>query len=798
MIETLAALLVGLVLGIGLGETSEALRTAGSPHVLMLAAPSLAGIGLVVIGRKQIRPPFRWALIAMAVIPLACLWTLGRTPTPGRLDPVHWAPLRHAEILGTVRSDPRRNARGLRFELAVEGLVRPFPSHGSGTILVRVNTGGPDTGEPGTGELRYGQRVRLRGSLKVPPVAQNPGEFDYRDYLARQGIFAVMNARGIAPLPEAPAPSVIGGAIAFKNEALALISRNLPDEEAALLGSLLFGDGASPIDPETAEAFRALGLAHVLAVSGAQILFLWGMIRGSLTGLGIPRAWGALIGCAGLWGYAVMTGLPPSVTRATWMGCALIVGWAVDRPWLRYLVLEAVVTGMLLHRPQLLFDVGFQFSAIATFALLHTSPLLLPLFKRLPEVIAQALAMALAAGIWVLPLQIFHFGQLSPYSLPLNAVTCFMVESVTILGFLAVLGGAISELLGHHMLSGAYLVLRAFTGIVELTLPLPFASQFLRIPPAAWLVVAYLGVAGAASHLGRTTGTLPRGQAARSLCWLVLPVLAYGAWNRLDRPRDLQVTVLGIGQGDAIVLRTPAQQWYLIDGGPCWDGGDAGERTILPYLRRQGCQQLAGMILSHAHDDHVGGLAAVSEGLPVSAVWDAGQSGSSPAYRRWQAGLRSRQVPMVRVQEGMRADLEPGLSLEVVGPPAHAHRGSRSDANNNSIVLRLTYGNFRMLFTGDLEIEAEKGLLDHPERLRANVLKVAHHGSRYGSGEAFLSAVNPQASVISVGAQNSFRHPAPETLARLRPYGRVYRTDQEGAVTLRSDGRSWSLTGHRE
>ena len=801
MVETLAALLLGLVLGIWHGEVSRAgglvaLGGAAQPALgpvsfglLTLGSWALAFgvLFLLVIGRGRIRPLLRLGAIAIAVVPLASAWSTFRTPVPHAIDPAHWAPLRHAVILGTIASEPRRLSGGWRFELKADRLLLPYPSPGDGRILVRSDVSA-------TEPLRYGQRVRLRGSLHRPPAAQNPGEFDYRAYLARQGVFTTMTARDVAPLLGDPEPSVVGRAVALKNEALALLGRHLPEAQAALLGSLLFGDGASPIDPETAESFRALGLAHVLAVSGAQILFLWGMLRVLIVRLGLPRWAGVLGGCAGLWGYAFMTGLPPSVIRATWMGCALILGWAVERPWLRYLSLQIVVLGMLVYRPGWLFDAGFQFSAIATFALLHTAPKLLGLFRRLPESLAQAFAMALAAGVWVLPLQIAHFGQFSPYSLPLNALTCFLVEAVTVLGFLAVLAGSISDLLAHHLLSGTYLLLKAFTGIVAATLPLPGSSQFLRTPPAWWLGVAYLCLIGALAWrppAGRSVRHLP-------LALAVLPLLAYGAWEHAARPHDLEVTMLSIGQGDALVIRTPAQRWYLIDGGPCWDGGDVGERTILPYLRRQGCRRLDGIILSHAHDDHVGGLAAVTEGMPVGAVWDAGEASTSSAYQRWLEQVLERRIPLIRVQEGMRTELETHLSLDVLGPPAQTHRGSRSDANNNSVVLMLRHRSFSMLFAGDMEAEAEARLLQRAERLRATVLKVAHHGSRYGSKPEFLRAVRPQASLISVGARNTFGHPAHETLARLRPYGRVYRTDLDGTVTVRSDGERWSITTLRD
>lgn len=770
MIQTLTVLLAALAGGILMGARAAALWPLGACLLL----------GLLAL-RRRVPPAWRGPVLALALLPLASCWSLWRTPSPGPMDPVHVAPLRHAVLVGTVASDPRRSPTGIRFELQVEGLFRPVPSPARGRILVRADPC----------ELRYGQRVRVRGSLKVPPEDQNPGEFDYRSYLARNGIFALVNAREVGALPGEAAPSVVGGAIALKNACLALLDRHLPDAQAALLGSLLFGDGASPIDRETAEGFRTVGLAHVLAVSGAQILFLWGLLRGGIAALGLPPWLGVVLGCAGLWGYATMTGLPPSVVRATWMGCALVIGWAVERPWLRYLSLLAVTNGMLLHRPQLLFDVGFQFSAIATFALLHTSPRIVPYLSRLPEPAAQALAMALAAGAWVLPLQLFHFGQFSPYSLPLNALTCLMVEVVTILGFMAVLGGSLSDLLAHHILSGASLVLSAFTGTVSLALPLPGASQFLRIPPAWWLVAAY-GCLAAALYLIATAR--PR----RGLALLAIPSLLYGAWNRLDQPSTLQVVALSVGQGDGIVVRTPRGRWVLIDGGPCWPEGDAGARTILPYLRRQGCRRLEGVVLTHPHDDHAGGLSSVMAGLPVSGVWDGGQSAESPVYRRWLAAILERQVPLQVVQAGMTAELEPDVRLEVLGPPPRPHQGSRSDCNNNSVTLMLRYRGFRMLLAGDLEHEAEQALLARPDRLRAQVLKVAHHGSRYGSGEAFLRAVRPEVSVISVGESNTFRHPDPATLERLRPFGRVYRTDADGAVTVTTDGARWEVSTWRD
>lgn len=187
-------------------------------------------------------------------------------------------------------------------------------------------------------------------------------------------------------------------------------------------------------------------------------------------------------------------------------------------------------------------------------------------------------------------------------------------------------------------------------------------------------------------------------------------------------------------------------------------------------------------------------MVSVLKALPVEAVWDGGQDWHEPRYRRFFQTLLEQHVPWSVVRAGSQAELERGLWLDVLGPPETPYRGTHSDCNNNSVVVRLRYGTFSMLLAGDLEREAELGLVrDRPEALRATVLKVSHHGSRFGSNPEFLAAVRPKACLISVGAHNLFHHPSPDAIARLRRYGPVYRTDLDGAITVHSDGVGWGL-----
>ncbi|MBU6428766.1 MAG: MBL fold metallo-hydrolase, partial [Cyanobacteria bacterium REEB65] len=222
------------------------------------------------------------------------------------------------------------------------------------------------------------------------------------------------------------------------------------------------------------------------------------------------------------------------------------------------------------------------------------------------------------------------------------------------------------------------------------------------------------------------------------------------------------------------------------------------QSVVIPALWRMGCRHLALAVLTHPHTDHLGGMAKTLATIGADCVWDAGQPFQSPLYQFFLADLLVAHTPLVEVRSGQRADFD-GVRMEVLWPrlPLLAH--THSDPNNNAVVLRLTYGACRILLAADVEQEAEQLLVAHeaPD-LRAEILKAPHHGSRFGSTVPFLSAVRPEASIVSVGAHNTFGHPDPGALRRLLRWGPVYRTDQDGGVLLQTDGHSWTLASTRE
>lgn len=268
-------------------------------------------------------------------------------------------------------------------------------------------------------------------------------------------------------------------------------------------------------------------------------------------------------------------------------------------------------------------------------------------------------------------------------------------------------------------------------------------------------------------------------------------VLLLWIWAYLPQTPLLTVTFLDVGSGDAIVIRAPGGETALVDAGPSsLSGTDAGERVVLPYLARNGVRTLHAVVLTHPHEDHVGGMASVVVGVDVNMVIDTGAPHGSPGYVKLLETIDKKDIPYHIARRGDEIRLGE-VSLRVLNPPTYREGAS---LNNRSIVLKAQYGNTSFLLTGDAELEAELDMARNCPGLESNVLKVGHHGAATSTSEQFLAAVNPEIAIISVG-RNSFGHPSKQTLDRLQRHGvRIYRTDKSGGITIRSDGESLRIS----
>lgn len=275
--------------------------------------------------------------------------------------------------------------------------------------------------------------------------------------------------------------------------------------------------------------------------------------------------------------------------------------------------------------------------------------------------------------------------------------------------------------------------------------------------------------------------------------FLTLTSLSYMSVIETIQAAPLRVHFIDIGQGDSALIQSPNDKVILIDSGP-----SKSWKALRDYLDQMNIKTIDLMINTHPHSDHIGNADRILERYHVKMVLDSGFAHPIRAYSNLLESIKKKNVPLKLGRKGRNISIGGGASLELLAPEEPFISGSRSDPNSNSIVFRLTYKDQAALFTGDAEEETEARLLVTPKKLRADLLKVAHHGSKHASGRAFLNAVNPKYAVVSCSETNRYGHPAPETLAGLkRVKAQAMVTAQAGTIVASTEGQSWKFSSRK-
>jgi competence protein ComEC len=458
---------------------------------------------------------------------------------------------------------------------------------------------------------------------------------------------------------------------------------------------------------------------------------------------------------------------------------------------------------MTLIQPNTLWDVGFQLSFAATLGLVlyagpwsrrlgrGTSQFLTPdANRRVGRILSEVVVVTLAAQVLTLPLLLYHFGRLSLVSLPANFLVLPVQPAVMVAGGVTMLLGMIAPPLGRVPGLVAWLFLDYTIDAIEMLARMPRASVPLSLSGGG--LVGVYGVIGLVTLTVIATRNRPRAESKTRVSFvrlvpavaiLAIVVFLFAAWLS-DRPDGrLHVAFLDVGQGDAILIRTPNDRQLLVDGGryPATTLDQLGEQ--MPFWDRS----IDLVIATHPDADHVTGLVDVVERYDVSRlITNGADPGSDSAYAALLAAAQARETPIHLAQIGEVIILDEGVRLEIL----HTMTAQTADSrNDSSIVARLTYGDLSMLLTGDAEGAAESALLATDRPLAAVVLKAGHHGANTSSSEPFLRAVAPRFIIISAGRDNEYGHPHPAMLARAEALGAVVlRTDEMGTVELATDG----------
>jgi len=779
--------LLTFAVGIALALVSGAIPRAGRlARVVLAVGVALLGVGLGVS---------RGAATASSTGPDSVVAHIG---------PTSW------QVAGTVVDDPR--PRGERQQaildellLATEGgSARPV----RGRLLVWL---------PRATSVQAGDRLALVTRLEAP---RDFNGFAYGAYLARQGIGAVASAYAANVVSHRRAALAEGLGV-LRGWLLHGLNSIVPEPEAALAAGVLLGVRSS-IAPEVNDAFARAGLTHVVAISGWNIAIVAALAAATarpLTRLRGGRLAAVLLAGSTVGGYVLLTGASPSVVRAALMAGGLVLARLGGSRAHALSALLLALLVMLLAAPPVLWDVGFQLSALATAGLVWFAAPIEARLARWPALVREPVALTLAAQLTTLPVILLNFERLSLVAPFANVVVVPLVPLVMLTSAVAAVVGGLDSSLHVPLIGdacswaaggGAWLYLRLMILAGKGAAALPFAAIDLTAP--AWLAaIWYPGLFLARHRIGHPAEDsgegqgVPDGLAAlaggviRPTRLTAATLVVVGILTILTRPDGrLELVMLDIGQGDAVLIRAPSGATALIDGGPDPDLLMRRLGEVLPFWQRH----LDVMLLTHPHQDHVAGLLLALERFSVGLILDPRRDYDNPSYPRFlELAEHEPGARLMPARAGERILLGPGTTLTFLYPSETDAAGPLldDDINNASAVTLLESGGFEALLTGDATAAVETLLLARGLLREVDVLKVGHHGSRYSTTDAMLAVLRPRLALISSGAGNRFGHPHDEALARLAaiPGLQIHRTDQVGTIRVVYDGDRFVAVGQR-
>ena len=793
----------GWLLGVYLGAE------LGLPAALAIGAAVALLAGLLFASLTG--PRRRWLLAALAVagaLTGVLRFDLHDAGSDlGGLAGLHGSPV---ELRGYVDSHPERAGTALRFELRVEearggGDWRET----EGRVLVTARPPAALTAAREHPFFHQGDAFWLAGEIEAP---RRSGDFDFPRYLAQQGVGSVMAFPRLELRGTGQGPWLDRALFTVRSEIAGAVARTLPEPQASLAQALTVGV-RSDIPADVVRGFRDSGAAHLLAISGLHVgMALMMTLALARRFAGRPRWLVFALPLLAVWGYAVLAGLPPSAQRAAVMATFYLAAlyFGRQRHGLTALMLAALV--LTAFDPGMVWEVSFQLSFLAMAGIVVVGPWITERIEwgggggALDAVVrftARAGVAGFAATLLTWPVVAFYFHQVALTGIPVTVLALPLLPIALAFSLLAGALGVVSEPAAWLFAWGGWAALGLLAWTTQLFAALSFSNiqvgEVSRV-----LVAAYYAALGAvalatakAAPLVRAAGKLPFPTLPRveigpfGLAAAALVTASALVWTAALRGPDemLEVTFADVGQGDAILVRTPSRHTLLVDGGPSPAGALDALGAVLPFWDRG----IDVLVLTHADVDHSGGLAEIAARYEVGLALEPGTPSDGAERTAWKAAVERAGAPVSLGVAGQRIILGE-TTVEVLHPPPRPLLGTGSDGNNNSIVLRVVYGDVSFLLTGDIEALGERFLLDQGAGLESTVLKAAHHGSATSSTASFVERVAPAAAVISVGADNRLGHPDPDVVSTLREAvgGNLFTTADHGPIRFRTDGvRLW-------
>lgn len=731
-----------------------------------------AGLAVIAAGVLALARTREWSVAALAVLMIGAGFALS---IAWRANAVATHPLAGADgyVSATVvlTDDPRvlrNNGAGAERVLVRATAERVRTKDGTvdvgGTVVVLA----PADGWRG---LLPGQRVEVRGTV-APPL--------HRD-------LSVATVRATGPPARVGEPPLLQRFAGGIRGDLAEAASALGGDAAGLLPGMVVGDTSNMSDELLAE-FKVAGLTHLTAVSGANFSIVLGAVLLAVRALTLGPRTGAAVAAVALVLFVVVVRPSPSVLRAAVMGAIGLLALVTGRRKQALPALGGAVIVLLAVFPALAVDFGFALSVFATGGLIVVAPSWADWLRAhgWPRWTAEVVAVAAAAFAVTAPTIVGMSGTVSAVSIVANIAVALVVPPVTVLGALAAVIAPIWSPPAELLVRLAGPALWWMLWVAEHAAALPGASVAVPGGVLGAVVAAVLTMLVVIALRFRATRRVLIAVVV-GVGAVVIPVRMTGiGWP----PSGWAFVACDVGQGDGLVLATGDGRAVAVDVGP-------DPRAMRGCLDRLGIESIALLILSHLHADHIAGLAAVLEDRSVAGVAVGPMKFPAEGFRDVLAAVTARGIPLLELAAGDGLDFA-ALRLRVLAPVLPQPRDpvdAAAAANDQSLVITADTPVGRILLTGDIEVASQEALLRAGTDLRADILKVAHHGSRQSSA-AFVAAVRPRLAVISVGADNTFGHPAPALLEQLQRVGAaVARTDRNGDVAVVSTGSGVGVVG---
>jgi len=622
--------------------------------------------------------------------------------------------------------------------------------------------------------IKYGDSLYIEGEFKQPEEARNYKGYNYKQYLKTKKIIGTVELEKVKILKSSNG-SFIHNIQKYIRDT---INGTLTDEEGNLLLAILLGD-KDKLSEDIQESFKTSNLSHMLAVSGAHVSYIILGLTYVLQNSIIGKKNGKIVCIIFLLAFMAITNFTPSVTRACIMAILTLFSSIIYRKSDVYTNISVAALITLIFNPYSLLDLGFQLSYGGTIGIII-------FIKRIQEkksnskvinYIKQMALVSIYANIIIIPIMMYHFNTVSFTFIISNIMASPILGIIVITGFLFIIASITVKPLTRLIAIFIKPILSILIKISQICSKLPF-SNILVVTPYMFNVISYYAI------ILYCIKSKKNNKCKIIICLLIVLILIN--FIIYIFPQKLRIFFIDVGQGDSTLIITPDIKTVLVDGGGS-DSFDVGEKVLLPYLLDRRILKVDYVLISHFDTDHCGGILTIMEKVKVKNIIISEQAEHSENYERFKKLMIHKKIRLIEVKKGDKIKIGRYSEFKILFPTSRLL--SENPLNNNSIVAQFNYNNFKMLFTGDIEKLAEQQILKTEKaEIRADILKVAHHGSKTSSIPEFIKAVRPKIALIGVGKNNTFGHPNQQTIKNLENIKcRIYRTDLQGEIIIKID-----------